>query len=127
MKDMNQIREKTGMTRKGLAEYLNIPYRTLQNWEYGISAMPEYLAELIEYKLVKEGKITEPTMELTESRISGCVGCILSSHGFNPDKQSIKYRRIVEECLSRVESDNLEDATDKELQNFVETVIIQLV
>lgn len=52
--DIKQIREKYGLTRKEFCEYFNIPYRTLQNWELGDRECPDYVRDLIEYKLKKE-------------------------------------------------------------------------
>ena len=40
---------------KEFSEYLEIPYRTLQNWETGVRKCPDYLVKLIAYKLEKEG------------------------------------------------------------------------
>ena len=51
---LKYLRGKTGMNRKQFAEYFNIPYRTVENWENGVREIPPYLLELIEYKLIKE-------------------------------------------------------------------------
>ena len=51
-----EIREKAKMSRKQFVEYFNIPYRTVQDWELGNRKCPDYLIELIEYKLKKENK-----------------------------------------------------------------------
>ena len=51
------LRKKSGMTRSEFCEYLEIPYRTLQNWELGIRECPDYLIKLIEFKLTASGKI----------------------------------------------------------------------
>ncbi len=51
------LRERSGMGRGQFAEYFEIPYRTVQNWELGLRECPEYLLKLMEYKLVNEGKI----------------------------------------------------------------------
>ena len=45
----------TGLSQQKFADYFHVPLRTLQNWEYGERKAPEYLLELIEYKLIKEG------------------------------------------------------------------------
>lgn len=42
------------MNRKEFAEYLNIPYRTMQEWELGRRAMPKYVLELIAFKVKQE-------------------------------------------------------------------------
>ena len=45
------------MKRREFAEYFDIPYRTLQDWELGNRRMPEYLFRLMEYKVEAEGLI----------------------------------------------------------------------
>ena len=47
------------MTQKNFAEYLNIPLRTVENWCTGLRKCPEYVQELIVYKLKNEGFIDE--------------------------------------------------------------------
>lgn len=49
-----QLRESTGMNRKEFAEYLDIPYRTMQDWERDVRTMPGYVFSLIEYKVRTE-------------------------------------------------------------------------
>lgn len=49
-----RLRESTGMNRRQFAEYFEIPYRTVQDWELGSREMPEYLLRLIAYKLKME-------------------------------------------------------------------------
>lgn len=51
------LRIRSDMSLKQFSEYFNIPYRTLQHWEAGDRKCPEYLLELIEYKLRKESII----------------------------------------------------------------------
>lgn len=55
MKTIKELREASGMSRKQFVEYFNIPYRTIQDWELGNRKCPEYLLELMRYKLAKEG------------------------------------------------------------------------
>lgn len=54
---IKELRTASGMTQKQFAEYFGIPHRTLQNWEGGQRACPEYLLKLMTYKLKKENKI----------------------------------------------------------------------
>ena len=49
------LRFASGMNRKEYADYFEIPYRTVQSWEIGDRACPEYLLKLMHYKLQKEG------------------------------------------------------------------------
>ena len=48
------IREKSGMTRTDFCVWLGVPYRTMQEWELGRRAMPEYVLCLIAYKVMNE-------------------------------------------------------------------------
>ena len=48
------LRVYAGMNRKEFAEYLHIPYRTITEWERGNRQMPDYVMELIAYKIVNE-------------------------------------------------------------------------
>lgn len=48
------LRIFTGMNRKDFSEWLHIPYRTMTEWERGTRQMPEYLFELIAYKVMNE-------------------------------------------------------------------------
>ena len=56
---IQEIRKCLGMSQAKFAKYFNIPFRTVQNWEYGVSECPEYLKELILYKLKKENVLIE--------------------------------------------------------------------
>ena len=52
---INELRERSGMSRQAFAKYFNIPYRTLQKWELGERECTPYLLDLMRYKLEKEG------------------------------------------------------------------------
>lgn len=51
---IKELRELTNMTQKDFGEYLNIPHRTIQNWETGHRNPPEYVTELIKHKIENE-------------------------------------------------------------------------
>ena len=61
-----EIRQRTGMNRREFAEYFNIPYRTVQDWELGNRQMPDYLFRLMEYKIRMEKLMKEEGSELYE-------------------------------------------------------------
>jgi DNA-binding transcriptional regulator YiaG len=48
------VRKESGMSRKDFSEWLGIPYRTMQEWELGRRAMPDYVLNLIAYKVHNE-------------------------------------------------------------------------
>ena len=49
---MKRLIKKEG--RKEFAEWLGIPYRTMQDWERGVSEVPDYVLNLIAYKVKNE-------------------------------------------------------------------------
>ena len=51
-----ELRYSTGMNRREFAEYFEIPYRTVQEWELGNRKMPEYLLRLMAYKIQIENE-----------------------------------------------------------------------
>ena len=51
---IKKIREKSGLQRKEFADYFDIPYRTLQEWELANRIPPEYVLDLLEYKVEHE-------------------------------------------------------------------------
>ena len=52
-----ELRQQSGMTQKEIAEYFEIPKRTIESWDEELRKCPEYLLKLMEYKLTTEGKI----------------------------------------------------------------------
>lgn len=48
------VRMRTKMNRKEFAEWLGVPYRTMQDWELGNSQVPEYMIRLVAYKVENE-------------------------------------------------------------------------
>lgn len=53
--NFKELRKQSGMNLTQFSKYFNIPYRTIQNWERGERQCPEYLLDLMEYKLKHEG------------------------------------------------------------------------
>ena len=51
------------MTMKQLSEYLEVPYRTLQDWVSGKSKCAPYVFELIRYRLINDHCIIVPEEE----------------------------------------------------------------
>ena len=52
--NIKELREQYNLSRQQFCEYFHIPYRTLQDWELGNRKCPDYLFDLIAYKLKKE-------------------------------------------------------------------------
>ena len=49
---IEDARKSCGMSRKDVAEWLEIPYRTLTNWENGERQCPLYIEKLIVEKIL---------------------------------------------------------------------------
>lgn len=60
---LRKLGDQTGMNRRQFAEYFDIPYRTVQEWELGNRRMPDYLLRLMVYKLKTERLIEEGAEE----------------------------------------------------------------
>nr|DAG15917.1 MAG TPA: putative transcriptional regulator [Caudoviricetes sp.] len=52
--NIKEIRALTGLSQVDFAKHFNIPRRTVENWECGISSPPEYLLQLLEYRVTHE-------------------------------------------------------------------------
>ena len=52
--DFNELRKQSGMNLTQFSRFFGIPYRTIQNWERGERKCPEYLIDLMKYKLEQE-------------------------------------------------------------------------
>lgn len=48
---IREIRESTGLSQGKFCEKLGIPVRTLQKWEIGERSCPDYVVELVAYRV----------------------------------------------------------------------------
>ena len=66
MDDKNRVaalRESTGLSRKDFCNLVQIPYRTMTEWELGNRHAPEYVLRLLEYYLRSQGLIRKSQSE----------------------------------------------------------------
>lgn len=61
MKNIKELRTKSGLTQKEFGEKYNIPLRTIQKWERNGSTPPDYVISLVENNMFMED--TELFME----------------------------------------------------------------
>ncbi len=52
---VKEARKATGLSQSEFAGYLEIPVRTLQQWEQGRRNLPDYVLKLILFKLEADG------------------------------------------------------------------------
>ena len=56
---IKELRTKSGMTQKTFAEYFGCSKRAVEEWEGDRRKCPEYLLNLMQYKLENEGIISK--------------------------------------------------------------------
>ena len=63
---LKRIRNDLGMNRTEFSRYVEIPLRTLEEWEAGRRQMPEYVLRLLTYYTKMERLLAERKIELEE-------------------------------------------------------------
>jgi putative transcriptional regulator len=54
--EVKRIRAASGLSQAAFAKAYGIPRRTLENWESGANAAPEYVVKLLAYAVEGENK-----------------------------------------------------------------------
>ena len=62
-----ETREQLGMNRTEFSHYMDIPLRTLEEWEAGRRQMPDYVLRLIAYYTRMEQFLKEKGIEINDS------------------------------------------------------------
>ena len=52
---IRDVRQSASLTQKQMSDLLDIPLRTIEDWDSGRRKPPEYVVSLIIYKLTAEG------------------------------------------------------------------------
>lgn len=60
---LKEIRRDVGMNRRQFSEYVDIPLRTMEEWEAGRRKMPDYVLRLLEYQVKMEKFLKEYGIE----------------------------------------------------------------
>ncbi len=53
---IREARKSAGLTQKDIYEWLSIPIRTIQDWEYGVNKPSDWVTNLIIQKIEDEGE-----------------------------------------------------------------------
>ena len=61
---LKEIRQDLGMNRTEFSHYVDIPLRTLEEWEAGRRQMPDYVLRLLTYYTTMERLLAEKKIEL---------------------------------------------------------------
>ena len=62
---IKEIRASTGLSQSKFCAALTIPLRSLQKWETGDRSCPEYVVELIAYRVQHDPMFTEKVRNKT--------------------------------------------------------------
>lgn len=92
---IRELRDLSGMTQHEFADYLEIPFRSIQNWEGGQRNAPEYVVELIEYKLIKEGLVMLSHLEIYGLNMKVVPPAIASQVQKSGFVKSMEYVRTI--------------------------------
>ena len=63
---LKEIRQDLGMNRTEFSHYVDIPLRTLEEWEAGRRQMPDYVLRLLTYYTAMERLMAEKKIEARE-------------------------------------------------------------
>lgn len=66
IRTLKGIREMLDMNRTEFSKYMEIPLRTLEEWEAGRRKMPDYVLRLIAYYVKMQQVLSEKGIELEE-------------------------------------------------------------
>ena len=66
IRTLKGIRERLNMNRTQFSRYMDIPLRTLEEWEAGRRQMPDYVLRLITYYVKAEQILRKKGIELEE-------------------------------------------------------------
>lgn len=71
METLKKIRETIGMNRSEFSRYMDIPVRTLEEWEAGRRKMPDYVLRLLTYYIKMEQAIKDGEVIVKEEQKDG--------------------------------------------------------
>lgn len=69
IKQLKNIRAELGMNRTEFARYVDIPLRTIEEWEAGRRQMPDYVLRLLTYYTKMERILAERQLESEGEKI----------------------------------------------------------
>lgn len=108
---IKEIRTLTGLTQKQFAEKYHITFSSIRNWESGHRTCPDYVVELLEFKVMEDLKMDlhdlinkEVKIGDKEGEITNILGCALEVTFFNVnDGKTIIYPEDVDKYSVKLE------------------------
>lgn len=116
---IKDLRERSGMTRPQFADFLGIPYRSVQAWELGDRKCPDYLLDLIECRLgilTSTGLEAVKAGELSSEEVDGVYKLSLVRKASKVGAFGDTFRR----CFDRIPGSLLEKLSPEDLAALVD-------
>ena len=73
IRTLKEVRDILDVNRTEFSRYMDIPLRTLEEWEAGRRQMPEYVLRLIAYYVKTQRILREQGIELEEKQQIYCI------------------------------------------------------
>lgn len=131
--ELIRLRETTGLNRTAFAELLGIPYRTITDWERGISKMPGYEFNLIEFRIKNDPMLSgknerendpngigsvmrgiEDQLEQNDNQLDGVINNLPKDETFENQTRESVIKKL-KDCVKLLEAEK--DRPQKELCN----------
>ena len=87
--NIEEARKARGMSRKDVSRKLGIPYRSLENWEKGLSKCPDYVERLVVAEILRGGK------KMTDIEV-------LMKNGYSKRKAEEELKRGIKENRRKI-------------------------
>ena len=101
--EFKELRKLSGMTQKEFSEYFGMSKRAVEEWDRGARKCPEYLMNLMEYKLRKE-KHGQWVREKTAEEDYICTACGAKACS---DEERYHLGRYCHECGAKMENPHI--------------------
>lgn len=100
---IKEMREAVGLNMTELSELLGIPYRTIQNWENGSRSCPEYVLQLIEFRLSIDEELKSTLINLSSENIKVIVDDYIHNEYKNGYRKASKYAyKLIEDIREKL-------------------------
>lgn len=87
---IKEIRALTGLTQKQFAEKYHITFSSIKNWESGHRTCPDYVVELLEFKVREDLKMFgEFTLRNFLSALSHDMECTIVTNNYTDMEKTI--------------------------------------
>lgn len=108
---IKELRQLSGMTQQAFAKYFGMSKRAIESWEGGQRNCPQYLLDLMEYKLKNECLIREKEYVLKKA--------LKGKRTPEEAKAHIKELATLQEKISRKAADAEANAMTLEIEKYL--------